>query len=591
MQSLYIITHLFKRFTSILLITVSFQINAQNSISDTKADSLLQVLHLPSLDSLLLTTDPIPLRNLWYYSIKINREEIENTTLLKLFQKIEKLAADNENPGLEMHAGLWQYFIERENSNSEYDFNKKLEKIAEKATNSEVLSFEITAKYRYAVFLVQHQQNIENVEKGIWILRENIDKIHKAEDISLTKWLIEHYRILTQYYYSLDDIPNAILYSIKALNIEFPIGSKLIPADDLLFRNMNNNLGVYYREQQQLDSSTFYFKRVYKLPLTKNSSPKDSLYKAISGGNLGENLYLQGKYQEALPLLEIDANANTKIKNWGNASNALVLIADIYLRKGDIEMAKQTLGKATFATHSSNQIKRLSKLYPISSKYYKTINQPNIALTYADSTIIALDSLKRKNNLFRGTKVEEAYNKHQIKIAAEKELEIKNKNIKRRNIGLFILLILLLMGYLIFRKFKLKAKQQESRLENKVVQVTDKLSLKEEQLKSKIHEINLKKNAVNWREFKINSDEQWGNFLVLFEKEHPNFIKNVKSKFPSITAGETRLFCLIRLGLDDVAKASILGVNVNSVSQIRRRFMRKSNIESLSKLKELIFSI
>ena len=121
-------------------------------------------------------------------------------------------------------------------------------------------------------------------------------------------------------------------------------------------------------------------------------------------------------------------------------------------------------------------------------------------------------------------------------------------------------------------------------------QVTSELSSKEEQLVNKIQEIEAKKNVVNWSEFKINSDEQWEKFLELFQKEQPNFIVNIKSKFPSITAGEIRLLCLTRLGLDDVVIASMLGVNVNSISQSRRRFMRKSEIENLNDLKALIFN-
>ncbi|NQY29373.1 MAG: hypothetical protein HRT69_07870 [Flavobacteriaceae bacterium] len=573
--------HLLKKLALIILLAVSLLSNAQNSISDAKVDYLLQVMRLPTLDSLLLTTERLPLRSLWYHSIKKNRGGIKNATLHKLFQKIEKLAADNNNPGLEMYAGLWQFFIEDRKYNSEYEYNIKLEKTANKATLSGVLWVGITAKYWYAFWLLKFQEDVERVEKGIWLLRENIEKIHEKDDASIPSTiLLEHYRKLTGVFHAIDDIPNAIIYSKKALNIEYPIGSKLIPASAPMFRSINNNLGVYYREQHELDSSTVYFKRVFNLPLTKNSSRKDSLYTAISGGNLGENFYLKGNYKEALPLLQIDADMNTKLKTWGNASNALILIADIYLKKGNLKKAKQVIDKAVNAAHASKKIKRLGKLYPLVSKYYKTIGRPDIALKYADSTIVIMDSLKRKNNLFSGAKVEEAYKQHQLKRDAEKELKIKNSNIRRRNIGLFLLVFLLFSGYFIFRKFKLKVKLKENILLKEV-----------EQLDNDIQEINAHKNRVNWNEFKINSDEQWEKFLELFEKEHPKFIYRIKVKYPSITAGEIRLLCITRLGLDNVTAASILGVNVNSVSQTRRRFMRKSNIENLIEFKELIINI
>jgi hypothetical protein len=602
MRALNTMIQLFKKYAFIFLIAVSFQANAQETISDTKADSLLQVLRLPTLDEILLTTEKDALDNLWGLITK-NRGEIKIATLHKLFQKIESLAAENKNPGLEMYAGLIQYYIGAKVYYSKSGPNLKLEKIAKKATNSGVLWLEIEAKYRHAHYLINLNGDVKNIEKGIWLLRENIENIHKKNDASISKsTLLVHYGVLTGCYYQMDDLPNAIAYSIKALNKEYPRGSKLISTKDRMFMGINNNLGVYYREHNQLDSSNFYFQRVFDLPLTKNSTRSDSAMKVVSGGNLGENFYLQGNYKEAWALLQKDADFCSKVKSWGNASNALILMADIYLRKGDIKKAKQTLDKAIFAAHSSKDIKRLSKLYPVLSKYYKTIKQPTIALAYADSTIFALDSLKRKNDQFRGARVEESYNKYQIKKNAEKVLSkqlkadaekgvaIKNDNLRKRNIGLFCLVLLLVIGYFVFRKFNLKSKQKEIILANRVEQVTSELSSKEEQLKSKIQEISEKKNTVNWVEFKINSDEQWEKFLELFQKEQPSFIVNIKSKFPSITAGEIRLLCLTRLGLDDVVIASMLGVNVNSISQTRRRFMRKSEIKNLSNLKGLIFN-
>jgi tetratricopeptide (TPR) repeat protein len=598
------IIQLFKKFAFVLLLTFSFQATAQNTLSDTKVDSLLHVLRLPALDSIVLITEKATLSSLYFFGIKKNRGEIKSATLVKLFQKIEKLASENKNSGLEMYVGLWKYYIESKNYNSNYEFNKSLEKIVKKATNSGVLWHETTAKFKYAYWLTKPKQEFKNIEKGIWLLRENIEKIHKKNDASISPGsLLEHYRVLTGCYYEMDDIPNAIIYSVKALNMDYPKGSKLISPKDRAYRSINNNLGVYYRENQQLDSSTFYFKRVFNLPLTNNSSRGDSLIHAISGGNLGENLYLQGNYKEALPLLQRDADFTTKAKYWGNASNALILIADIHLKKGELKKAKEVLDKATFAAHhSSKKIKRLIKLYPLASKYYKAIDQPSIALAYADSTIVGLDSLKSKNNQFRGANVEQSYNKHQLKrdsdeqrkrlkADAERKLINKNSNIRKRNIGIFCLILLLGIGYFVFRKFKVKSKQSEIVLTNKVEQVSEELSSKEKELKNKIQEIEAKKSVINWSDLKIYSDEQWDQFLEVFQKEHPNFIVNIKSKFTSITAGELRLLCLTRVGLNDAVMASMLGVNVNSISQTRRRFMRKSKIENLTNLKELIFNI
>jgi tetratricopeptide (TPR) repeat protein len=453
--------HLFKKIAITLLIIVSFQTTAQNTISKTKVDSLLQVLHLPNLDSLILIKGEAELYRVEMLWRKNNRS-IKNNTLLKLLQKIERSAVANKNSDLEMKAAIWLSYI-KQSMYSQTETTLGYKKLIKRAGVSNVFWAEMEARLRFANYLVG-TKNPQSIESGFWILKENIDKINKKEDANLSRLLLETYAHLISCYYSMEDLSNAIIYSKKALDIKYPRGHTMVSDEIRLITVVLNNLGVFYREQQKLDASTYYFRKVFNLSLKEN----DTVFNAVSSGNLGENLYLQDNFQEALPLLQKDADMTTKIKHWGSASNALILIADIYLREGDIEKAKQTIDKAAFAAHSSKEIKRISKLYAILSKYYKTSGQPKIALIYADSTILALDSIKRKNNQFRGTNIENTYNKHQVKIASEDELKTKNSNIRSRNIGLFLLSLLLFIGYVIFRKFKLKVKQQESKLENNV---------------------------------------------------------------------------------------------------------------------------
>lgn len=584
MRFLYIITNLFKKYALIILIAVSYQTTAQNSISDAKIDSVSQSFGFPSLDSLVLIREEVQLYNIETSWRKKYREK-NKVSLFKLFKKIEGLAAANKNPELEMKVVFWLFYFQ-EGMYSKTDPRRGYEKLIKKATISEVFWAEMHAKYLFSKYLMS-TRNPTNIESGIWILKENIDEITRKKDANLSRQLISNYQKLISYYYNLGDLTNAIIYSKRKLTIESPENLDLNSAKTRLFRHTLNNIGVYYREQQALDSSTYYFQKVFDLSLKEN----DSLWNSVSGGNLGENFYLQGNYQKALPLLQRDANTSLKLKSWGNSSNALILIADIHLRNGNIKKAKQVLDQAIQAAHSSKALKRLGKVYPFASKYYKIMGQPNIALAYADSTIVVMDSIKRIKNQFFGLRVEQRYSKDQLKRDAEKELKIKNDNITSRNIGLFFLGLLLFIGYYIFRKSKEKAKFKENTLLNEVDQVTEELTLKKEQLDKNIQEISAQKNRVNWSELKINSDVQYERFLELFEKEHPKFIYRIKVEFSSITAGEIRLLCITRLGLDDVTAASILGVNVNSVSQTRRRFMRKSNIESLLEFKELIFSV
>ena len=54
----------------------------------------------------------------------------------------------------------------------------------------------------------------------------------------------------------------------------------------------------------------------------------------VINGNIGENLFLEGEFEAALPLLHADADYSLAIKSFGNASNALVYLSACYLAIG-----------------------------------------------------------------------------------------------------------------------------------------------------------------------------------------------------------------------------------------------------------------
>jgi tetratricopeptide (TPR) repeat protein len=444
---------------------------------------------------------------------------------------------------------------------------------------------EMEAKNKHAHYLAK-SSDPKNIESGIWIFKENINKITRKNSRDFRQQLHFSYHILSSTYYNLGDFRNAIIYGKKALATAYPNGYETTEGSPDPTPTLNN-LGVFYREEHQLDSSTYCFEEVLRLNMGKN----DSVYFAIANGNLGENLYLGGIYKEALPMLQIDADMGIKIGDWGLASNSLVLIADIYLRNNDLEKAKQILDQATIAAHTSNQFMRLGKLYPIQSKYYKALGQSSLALAYADSTIFVMDSLKAQNYPFHGVRLEQFFNEYQLKIDAFEVQKAQTKAIGQRNFGLLFLLLSLFIVYLLFRQYSLKAKLKERTLLSEVEHVQDELAYAKEQLDTYIRDITAQNEAVHWDETKIATDEQWKKFLELFNKTNPDFMFRIKSRFTSITSGEIRLLCVARLGLDDLVMASILGVNVNSVRQTRRRFMRKSKIESIHIFKALVFSI
>jgi tetratricopeptide (TPR) repeat protein len=519
-----IMYRLFKRYALILLlIAVSLKSTAQNTISETKIDSLCHSIGLPSFNSLLQLRGDIQ-----FYEVRLqwmkNYQQDKMDAYVTVFREIERLAISKKNPALEMKAAFWQYDVQAGN----YSLDERTienNKLIQRAEKSGIFWIIIESKHRLAEHLL-YLKNPASIESGVWIIKENIAEIRTKDDLNLSRLLSNSYQNLSGHYYRMDDLPNAIEYAKKALTVKFPEGSVWTTSESQVISTFNN-LGVFYRDQQELDSSSFYFRKVIDITTKQNGTA----YTAIASGNLGENLYLQGNYKDALPLLQIDANFNTETKNWGNASNALILIADIYLSQGELKMAKQVLDQATIATHSSNELKRLGKLYPFLSKYYKTIGQPNIALTYADSTIVVMDSIQRQNNQFYGLKSDQLFNEYQLKIEAREALLLQEIAIKKRDIGLLVLFLLIISAYAIFRNYHLKAKLKEINLIKEAEHAKDELARTKEQLDTHVQKIIAQHNSVNWKKIKINSDEQWEQFLELFQKLHPKFIYKIKSNF------------------------------------------------------------
>ncbi len=76
----------------------------------------------------------------------------------------------------------------------------------------------------------------------------------------------------------------------------------------------------------------------------------------------------------------------------------------------------------------------------------------------------------------------------------------------------------------------------------------------------------------------ILTDEQWAEFQSLFEKVDPGYIGRVRTKFPDITAAEMRFVLLTKLGLNNKEMAAMLGVTNDAVRVSKYRLLKKIHL-------------
>ena len=86
-------------------------------------------------------------------------------------------------------------------------------------------------------------------------------------------------------------------------------------------------------------------------------------------------------------------------------------------------------------------------------------------------------------------------------------------------------------------------------------------------------------------------EDSWQHFAISFQNVHPEFNKNILSKFPALTSGELKLCILIKLGINIKDTASLLCLSPESIKVERSRLRKKLAIDNDVNLQNFIEAI
>lgn len=76
-----------------------------------------------------------------------------------------------------------------------------------------------------------------------------------------------------------------------------------------------------------------------------------------------------------------------------------------------------------------------------------------------------------------------------------------------------------------------------------------------------------------------NSEKDWEDFKIHFDKVHSNFLKCLKDQFPDLTANDLKVAALARLNLNIKETSGILGISPESAKTARYRLRKKLKLE------------
>jgi DNA-binding CsgD family transcriptional regulator len=371
-----------------------------------------------------------------------------------------------------------------------------------------------------------------------------------------------------------------------------------------------NTVALCYQRMAKYDSAFFH----YSIAMNMAENSKDTVWKAILSGNIGQIYYLQGKYALAKPLLYFDYAISKVNEEESSAGNTLQWIARINLAEGKLDSALSQVKEALYLVEQkqdqSTQYYR-QNIYAAATEVYRALGNTDSTLKYAALYSHLHDSLERA---IADSRVEISLIKLdniQNVLAVKNLLKEKEAVAKQRNLIVLLILLLGTIALLLYNrqqqqiKHRQKMMLQEKRIaESKVemaeaerraaneqlemftqnvIEKSQLIEKLEQQLQTNLSDSGQEDIIRELTQQTILTEADWSKFKSLFETIYPGFFSKLKQKSGDITLAELRMSALIRLQLQPKQMAALLGISLNSVykakQRLRLRFKQGSDEE------------
>ena len=399
--------------------------------------------------------------------------------------------------------------------------------------------------------------------KALYILENTISEPNLVSEaysyVGLTAYRYEQYHLSKRYF------------------------KKAVDTKNYLYGGAYNNLALAYTRLKMLDSANYYF----RLAKQNAISDKNNEFLIIINGNIGENLYRQGEFEAAIPLLEADANYSLSIKSLGNASNALIYLSACYLALDEPIKSEQFMWRAYNAAKKDKELRRMKPIYKQLAKWYAYNGDPKNTLLYSDSLGYVSDRLHLEFDEFSGFKADKLVMLNAIEL--ERLQKQKEQETSKRVMLFFVIssVFIMVIALLLFINFRAKRLLKEKSLALTNAQLTGRLEDATSQLKVYITETQQKALT----EKVILTDANWREFLQYFNKVHLSFVLDLKQQYPKLSKAEVRFCCLSYLSMSDKEMAAMLGVGRASIRVTRQRTRAKLNLKEGDCLETLLLTL
>lgn len=452
-------------------------------------------------------------------------------------------------------------------------YNKagKIFKNSNKLYYAEILN-KIGQTYYYNV---KRKTALSNYQKALVIFQKSKDK----------KGIAETYGLIGQIYEKDEKLDSALTFQ----NIALKQYNQLNDRNGLA--KINENLGSVYEDKNEFKIALAYYQKA----LTINQKEKNQIAQIEILNNLGDMYRKTSQFDTALAY-------SFKAKNWALKYKDFYELSSAYR---DIAKTYSFMGRADSAYFYSLEEKKIyAQIFTESSNKQMALLETIFSFQEKDQEISNLENEKRVNRIIIfGTIVIillvvvigfYIINKQKIKISNESKL-LESKRVlhetEKKALEIDINNKLIKEDHL---KLELELKSKE--LTTHTLHIIQKNQLLEE-LKSKLNLILKDEKRDQKKEIKTvlslinqsnHQDNNWEDFRIIFEQVHEKFFIELKRKANNLTPADFRLLALFKMNLSSSDIATILGISQDSLRTSRYRLRQKLNLDEGENLLQFI---
>ena len=347
------------------------------------------------------------------------------------------------------------------------------------------------------------------------------------------------------------------------------------------------------------------------------NAKKDSVWMAITSGNIGSVYFLQHEYRKALPLVEADYRMSLKYKQNVNSAAALLRLIKMHIDYGQFKPAALELDTADAIMQNCSEDLLALRVEYYNLKSLVSTRKKNAyqAELYHDTSERLRDSVAKRDNIAAIERVRLQWITERSRVEFNSLKQKDAVNSFKQNTIILVLILLIIIIMLVLNRQRLKAQKdkellrlEKMRMDEKFKnaslmlsgyteslmqknQLIDEIRLELANIQCKNSEADVAATLSKMMNAHIMTDENWAEFKKLVLKVHSKFFFNLRNEYDCLSNTDERLLALIKLKLNNKEMAGMLGITVDGIKKAKQRLRKKMALIPNEDLEDVLYRL